>query len=371
MQITGRLLRLVKLATLNDGAIVHHARHSFANRIFALLAGHAFGLGNEGQFDAAQRDSARRLLLGRTELDRRALWALCRLMGHSSPVTLIRSYLHPQVIPYMPQTGQVAVSARTRVGYVNLDARARHSDYLKNLPTVDTHEANTLPAPTLAMFFNYLRLRRLGRPRVTAAYVVGIEPVLGTRLEDELATCALRLEKAHKDDPQLQSGLDLIGRISPARFGVLIAAALKVEGEATALARIEAIAGTIGNSRQILLYEVAHFVTMGAFTKVFGLTGRDLVLLQPKVQTAALRQQIEQHSLKRFIAKGPKDGPAQQLDKAEVHRPGELSPTKYPQRMAMKIVGDRNFFSSGYELVTAWCCYCLLPLPPVSPRQST
>lgn len=369
LQITGRLLRLVKLVTLNDGAIVHHTRHSFANRIFALLAGHAFGLGSEGKSAAAQCESARRLLLGRMEIDRRALWALCRLMGHSSPVTLMRSYLHLQVTPFAPQTNPIPVSVRARVGFVDLDARARHPDYLKNLPAVDSCEPNTLPQPTLAKIFNYLRLRRIGRPSVTAAYVVGIEPTLGTRIENELTTCALRLEKVHPEERPLQSCQDLIARVSPARFGSLIASTPKITSEDVPAAHREPSACTVGRSRQILLFEAAHFATMASFSRAFRLTERDLVLVQPKALAEGLRQQIEQHHLGRFIASGSQGGPPQQLDKAEIHRPGELSPTNYPHRVAMKIAGDRGCFGSGYELVMAWCCYGLLQLPEAAPRQ--
>lgn len=363
MQITGRLLRLVKLATLNDRATVHHARHSFANRIFALLAGRAFGLGSEGAFSDAQCESARRLLLGRLDLDRRALWALCRLMGHSSPATLIRSYLHVQVKPITSHADAAPVMARARVGYIDLDAKARHPNYLKNLPTVAAQPADTLPAPTLAMMFNYLRLRRIGRSQVTAAYVVGLEPALASRLEDELGICASRLEKVHADDPPLQSGADLIGRIGLARFASLIAAAQDLQGVATPLAPSDTFANTVGRSRQVVLFEAAHFAAMNAFAKAWRLTEADLVLMRPKVLADGLRQQIEEHELDRFSPKGAKDGLHSQLDTAVVHRTGDLSPTIYAQRVAMKIVGDKGRFATGYELIMAWRCFGLLHLP--------
>jgi len=371
LQITGRLLRMIKLATLNNGAIVHHTRHSFANRIFALLAGRAFGLGSEGLFNAAQCESARRLLLSRLEMDRRALWALCRLMGHSSPVTLVRSYLHLQVMPSMPQSDRTAVSVRARVGYVDLDTRARHPDYLRNLPAVDGHEQSELPPPTLSMIFNYLRLRRTGRSSVNSAYVVGLEPALATRIENELTACAVRLEKARPEDRALQTCSDLIGRVSLARFRSLIAAALKVTSTSLPMARAEALAGTVGRSRQILLFEVPHFTIVGAFVKSFGLTEKDMVLLLPKAPAKGLLEQIELHKLDLFVPKGPKSGPFPQLDKAEVHRPGELSPTIYPHRVAMRIAGDKGAFGSGYELVMAWCCFGLLAQSAAAPCQST
>jgi hypothetical protein len=68
--------------------------------------------------------------------------------------------------------------------------------------------------------------------------------------------------------------------------------------------------------------------------------------------------------LDRFAAKA-KPGSAQspQIDKATVQLPDKLSPTDSPLRVAMKIVGDKGLFATGYELIIGWCCYCLLRLP--------
>ena len=362
LQIVGRLLRLVKLATVKNSAILHHARHSFANRAYAMLRGDASGLGSEGQVDVAQTESARRLLLGRLDLDRRTLWALCRLMGHSSPQTLIRSYIHLQVAPPTLRSPSAVQQSPSRFGIINLDEAKRRSDYLKNLPEVAEHEGSTLPSPTLSMLFNYLRLRRIGRSTVNAAYVIGVDPAFAEQLDNTLTKCATRLEKSNSNDRELQSGLDLIGRITLRRFGHLIEIAGKRVASSAPLVRFESIPSTVGKSRQVVLFGAGHLLAMRSFVDALQLTGKDLILLRPKSLADAFDMEIRKLQLHKFASKPQATGADQQIDVAEIHRPGDLSPTTYKQRVALKIVGDKSALASGYELITAWCCHCLLLL---------
>lgn len=362
MQITGRLLRLVKQVTRNPGAIVHHARHSFANRIFALLAGRAFGLGSDGRFDATHCESTRRLLLGRLTLDRRALWALCRLLGHSSPATLIRSYLHVQVAPASRPGDHLGVVEHVRAGRIDIDAKARSVDYLKAFPAAVGHEPASLPAPSMVLLLNYLRLRHIGRPPLAAAYVVGIAPELAQRLEEALTASALRLEKVHAHDVPLQSGKDLIGSVRLARYRSLIDAAKGLAIDTTKhLESFEQFESTIGRSRQIVLFEAAHFAAMGAFIRDQGLTKNDIVLLRPKMLSEGFTQQIANHNLDRFAGgSAPANERTQQIDTAVVSLPDRLSSTVHPLRVAVKITGHQGQYASGYELLIGWVCYCLL-----------
>jgi hypothetical protein len=371
LQVTGRLLRLLKLTTLDDTSMLHHARHSFANRIFARLTGRTCGLGSEGQNDVTSCESTRRLLLGRLEVDRRAVWALCRLMGHSSPATLVKSYLHVQVVVSVHQAYHVAVSSHAGSRYVDLDAQRRDLEYLKNLPAPAAQQSCTLPAPNLATLLNYLRLRRIGRSRANAAWVVGIEPEFGLRLEDTLSACALRLERVHKDDPPLRSGLEMLERIRNGLFGSLIVTASNVPNPTVPWDRFEGIESTIGRSRQIVLFQRPHFTSAAAFINHFRATAKDLTLVRPAKLSVELLLQIEQNKLDRLVPKAAKDARPPQVDTALVLRAGDLSPTEYSQRVGLKVAGDAGLFGTGYALIMAWCCFCHLEPPTARPSQST
>lgn len=326
LQIVGRLLRLLKLVTLDATSTLHHARHSFANRVFARLTGRSCGLGSEDQTDAVVCESTRRLLLGRLEIDRRALWALCRLMGHGSPATLVKSYLHVQVVAAMHPAHDVAeLSPATGGRYVDLDAQERRLEYLKNLPAPAAHPSPTLPPPKIETLLNYLRLRRIGRPLTNAAWVVGIEPGLGARLEDTLTACAQRLERVHKEDPPLRSGLEMLGRIPMRMFGSLIAAASKALSPTGPWGCVEGVESTVGRSRQILLFQASHFAAASAFVNHFGATARDLALARPAKLNDELLQQIKQNKLDRFLPKLLEDARSPQVDTVLVHRAGDLS----------------------------------------------
>jgi integrase len=95
-----RLLRwhasqLIKRATLNPNLSLHHARHSFANRVALMLMDRTEGIWPfAAEFDATQNTHVRRLLLCTDQVTRRSLWALARLLGHAHPQTSVRSYLH-------------------------------------------------------------------------------------------------------------------------------------------------------------------------------------------------------------------------------------------------------------------------------------
>lgn len=362
MQIAGRLLRLLKLATLNPGTIVHHARHSFANRVFALLAGRPFGLGSEGRVDTVSSESTRRLLLGRTEMDRRAIWALCRLMGHSTPATLIKSYLHVQVVSAGRGSDFELDEISARPGLLDISMLARSSEYLKSLPDPGSHAPASLPAPTMAMMFNYLRLRSIGRPSTSAAFVIGIEPAMAEQLEEMLTASARRLEKVHAKDAPLESGSDLIGKIGIARYSSLVESMqpIKVNTE-NRLEPFEQFESTTGQSRQIVLFEASHFIAVSGFINELSLTTKDFLLVRPKRITEGLMNQITYYQLDRFAAKpAPPDERVIQVDTAVVNVPGRLSPTVYPARVGFKIVGGSGRFVTGYELIIGWCCYYLL-----------
>ncbi|MCM8856351.1 MAG: hypothetical protein LC539_11490 [Candidatus Thiodiazotropha sp.] len=92
------VLQVLKAVTGNPGIVIHHARHSAGCRVAHAL----YGLGLPmwvDPFDNKDKPndfshSVQETLLGRIGVTRRAPWALAIFMGHASPVTALRSYLH-------------------------------------------------------------------------------------------------------------------------------------------------------------------------------------------------------------------------------------------------------------------------------------
>jgi len=90
-QAVSAISSVLKQATGNAGTTLHHARHSAAN----LVALNTLDIA-PGAWQALEIDSdANTCLLGNvSSVSRRTGWAIARFLGHGSPATTIRSYLH-------------------------------------------------------------------------------------------------------------------------------------------------------------------------------------------------------------------------------------------------------------------------------------
>jgi integrase len=91
-RIGSELRSLLKQVTCNPNSVLHFLRHSFASDVLHILRSDFDDLNSP--ISGASTDSTRRLLLARDVADRRALWAVCRLLGHKSPGVTARCYVH-------------------------------------------------------------------------------------------------------------------------------------------------------------------------------------------------------------------------------------------------------------------------------------
>lgn len=92
------VLQVLKVVTGNPGIVIHHARHSAGCRVAHALYGLSLPMWLD-PFDKSDKpsdfsQSIQKTLLGQIGITRRAPWALAIFMGHASPVTALRSYLH-------------------------------------------------------------------------------------------------------------------------------------------------------------------------------------------------------------------------------------------------------------------------------------
>lgn len=81
----------LKQATGNSETTLHHARHSAANLV-ALLATGRFSVGSF--WPSPANEPSLTCLTGSPRVSRRHAWAISRFLGHASPRTSCRSYLH-------------------------------------------------------------------------------------------------------------------------------------------------------------------------------------------------------------------------------------------------------------------------------------
>ena len=90
-QLTGMVVDALRFVTRNPTLTLHHARHSSAN----LVALNAIGTYPGMWKSVAGGTDAGTCLLGRsTAPSRRHGWAIARFLGHASPTTTYRNYLH-------------------------------------------------------------------------------------------------------------------------------------------------------------------------------------------------------------------------------------------------------------------------------------
>lgn len=97
VRIVRPVIDALKLATGNPRMVLHHARHTAPNRLALELFGlraHALRAGLEHKGASANRSGIPQILLGRTGVTRRAVWALSCYTGHAGGKTLLKSYLH-------------------------------------------------------------------------------------------------------------------------------------------------------------------------------------------------------------------------------------------------------------------------------------
>lgn len=122
-RLLGRITDALRAATGRTTVRPHHLRHTFACRMALLLCLRALPQ-DEARRRIVQRlvgpcepEATRRVLLDTNEPSKRALWALSLAIGHASPATTLRWYVHVhellQVIAFDELEAELAVKLDT------------------------------------------------------------------------------------------------------------------------------------------------------------------------------------------------------------------------------------------------------------------
>jgi len=342
----GQDLRLaLKVVTRRSDATAHFLRHAYAMRVLSTLLGCT--LGREAGADPLQTLHARKLLLGTSQIDRRLLWSVSRLLGHASPRITLYSYINCLAL-WLPEVE--GESAKGTGLVIDLDTAALERDYLSQatLPSAP-------PSPPESLLTRYVRFTRLvciGRPDHIAAQRSRISTERGKQLLRNLNQACEQLAK----DALREGVFKLLGGLYPKRLAELAAAlpAQEICVEEPRRATLEQWLDTIGRSRQIVLATEAALEVLADFVAHLGLTDKDVWLVPSRKIHASLIEHAEKVGLSDHLHDAAELGQTFQLDVARMTL-GSRAVTSQDRLVAVAASGGR--LKDSFELLLLWLVY--------------
>jgi integrase len=337
-----RLLARLKQVTRNSRCTVHHLRHAYAMRIFALLHGRA--LDPCIVPDEQRALNCRRLLLGTDGIDRRSVWAVGRLLGHSSPGVSLRSYLNCLHLWVEPPAQHVPRRRVQTNAIVDLDVCELDAEYLCDIAPLQQHEAGPrAPLPLRAL--RYLRLLAIGYSDEGAAATAELAPHQAKALVRALTLAAGRLS----GDDGRYGIFKILGAIGVQRFDVLRSWIDGLDAAPAVGAQLADWLETVGTSRQVLLYEREHFFAFSGFATAFRLTPEAVWLVSRPTLSGSLRSWLRESGLEPYCHSPAQVSKTFQLDVVRVGDPPKI----YPDRVAV-VARSTGPLVSSYELLLLW-----------------
>ncbi len=292
--ISSALRNLLKQVTRSDASRIHGLRHSYACRLLALLIGVSPGKGLN--FDNASTVHARRLLLGTAMLDRRSIWTIARCLGHASPATTLRCYLHALELMTSPPHADVIWDGTgvDHGAFIDLDALAADSLYGLR-PTVP--DEDPLPPESLP-------LRRIRLLTLVAAGYKPDRAMLSSKLTpEELDALIDQLEQlpGHgSKGREILTSSAMLQTISLARWYAL--ATLVAHSEPVQLFGDHDLSSVpIGTRRHLVLHLQRHFSAAKKFIAALGLQPIDVRLVTVPKLHPTTSGWVESSSLSTYV----------------------------------------------------------------------
>lgn len=236
--VSPTLIQLIRHVTGNPSLVLHHARHSFYNRIAPALLGFDTELSSK-ICKKEEYAAIRRIVLGPVNSHtRRGGMALARLMGHAFVSTGLKSYFHlatEWADSLTPVTHQRAREIEKAVKIENFFTVPLKHDEVGKLYTP--------PTPSLKDIFKVLRLVALGVSYERAEDSFELNPRYTKILEENInsATATVRF-KAEKGSSKKLKGHDypnaLLESVASTAWLRFIAAADKIDNKQTSHASV-------------------------------------------------------------------------------------------------------------------------------------
>jgi integrase len=350
--------QLIKRATLNQSLSLHHARHTFANRVGLTLLTENNGLWPRSVLDpmsSEDRSHVRKLLLCSNHVTRRSLWALARLLGHAHPQTTLRSYVHfvPDLADWYVwgQEPETTKNWPTPLeALLRLDDLKEAPDYMPPMETAVTFER--LPPPTLQVSLRLLSLYQRGGTPERASLCAGMEHADAKTLLGAIESVDRSLARRPHANP-LKTGASIaLSHIPPERWSHLIRWAGLLTQKASCLVaspeHMDRIAKMIGPSRQLLLFRPEHFKLFRQLIDFWGLPASMFRIVSQKEPHATVLGWATQTGLLIETLESIKNEIALQLDVVEDGDP----PTPQRHRCAVLLASlDKQTLQDSFEFV--------------------
>lgn len=260
--------RILAQVTGNSGLTLHDARHTVANRVALAVCQPA--LPREWLAVAKTLSDSEAILLGRTGNTRRRLWAIARLLGHSRPLTTLKSYIH-----FLGEWSDAMVG----IPETPISKGLKSAVNLDQLPTsanVDVRALEATPvrveAPSMTRLLKFIRLIARGKPVPEAATIYALDIKLAESLHETLALLNQRfLLNPSKRDPNPGNSADPVSflrRLGDPAWNRLLSSLIEQENSSTtvenkenspAMLKLNTIRRMIGPNRHLLLHEESDF----------------------------------------------------------------------------------------------------------------
>jgi len=347
----------LRSVTGSSSSTLHTLRHAYAMRMTALV----LQLELPGETPRADPRAVRAALGLPNQVDRRALWAIARLLGHASPLSTVASYLN-SVWLWHPTVNERAQGVTAPIpnerGRVNLDPLRLDPHYLDDacrLPLTQwpLHLAQP-PSQQLAARLQYLRQLRLNQSKQRACEVAGLTIAKADGLEKSMVLVGARLDGPSKRSHAATGGWDILKACSANRLRVLIEDIdpdLRVPRS-----HLQNWVDMVGASRQIMLFEKEHFHQVRWFLEAFTALAGDVRLVHRTNVHPDLISWAEGAGLKPLLLPisqvSKRDGTPVKGFQMDVARSGPHG-TVHPERIAL-IPAHGGKLTCSQEMLLMW-----------------
>lgn len=344
--IGASLIADIKLVTRHDSSTVHMLRHGFGMRVMSILL--SVELDPGVTLTPLLVESTRRLLLASSQMDRRALWAVARLLGHASPAMTLRAYIHCVYLwlPALATNASVTASLPPSRA-INLDAIEIDPAYLSAQRYCEVRPEASVE-PLLLRCVRYLRLLVIGQTERKAEDNAKLSPQDARALGAQLAKAATRLNA----DEKRFAAYKLLDGVSTTRMNKLVELAQASTPAPSQLGELHDWVHTIGPSRQILLFELTQLESFKAFLSALNLTETDLWLVKGTKLRAGLAKLIQATGLQSHLHDRLEVSRRFQLDVARFDK----APWGATDRVAA-VVREDGKLRSSFELLILWAIW--------------
>lgn len=347
------IIQLLKTITGNPAIVLHHCRHSFHNRMVAILLDLPSPTAKKLNADLTA-DSIRQLVMGRHyEASRRSPAALTCLMGHRHPETGMYSYNHllfewaDDLTPLPTQRARKIPGALDTCNLVDIDLQMQVTE----ISAVDYE------TPTLVNLLSVLRRVSQGKTFDQAGELENLNPAVTRVLSDvfKQATDKMRFKK--RGENTFLSGMDypdaLIKYIGERGWRRMIE---QVRNASTPHPKIidgisvRKLVSLVGANRQILMRKKKHFHLIKALLNAFEITPEYYSIFPNKKNERIAKLISEQGFGVAFVENDGQDILGVQLDVMSAYKSGKVDAT-YHQYAALILKKNKTgLIRNSYEL---------------------